>query len=103
MVFELDEKGHLKDHQHWNQDCAIWFAEQEQLSLTLDHWTVIHFYREFYLEYRLTPPMRVIIKYLGTKWGPEKANSAYLTHLFPRSVMRQASRLAGLPKPKRCL
>lgn len=101
--FELDQHGFLKDKNDWNESFILAIAQEEQLNLTGDHRTVILFFREFYEHHELTPAMRVIIKYLRNIWPAEKANSHYLQTLFPKSVMLQASRLAGLPKPSRCL
>ena len=37
------------------------------------------------------------------KLGEEKGNSRYLQRLFPDGPAKQATKLAGLPKPAKCL
>ncbi len=101
--FELDKHGFLKLLDKWSECFALLVAQEEKLTLTSDHWDIIHFYRDFYLQYQLTPSQRILIKYLRQKWPEEKATSLYVQTLFTKSVMLQASRLAGLPKPSRCL
>lgn len=103
MQYPLDDKGNLKNLADWDTPCLYWFAEQEAISVTSEHLDVIQFFRDFYVQYSLTPSMRVLLKFLRTRWSTEKVSSTYLQQLFPKSVMLQASRLAGLPKPTRCL
>ncbi|MGB0835445.1 MAG: TusE/DsrC/DsvC family sulfur relay protein, partial [Psychrobium sp.] len=37
------------------------------------------------------------------EFGPEKGNSRYLYSLFPKGPAKQATRIAGLPKPAKCI
>ncbi len=103
MTAQLDQNGFLKDLSTWTPSFSEEISKEEKLSLSQDHWTIIYFFQHFYQEYQLTPTMRVLIKYLKTQWPEEKANSLYVQTLFPKSVILQASRLAGLPKPPKCL
>lgn len=103
MLFNADKNGYLLNRSDWNQDIAHVIAQQDSLLLTDDHWQVISFLRNFYQEYNVMPTMRVLVKELTKKMGEEKGNSVYLNSLFPRGLMRQASKLAGLPKPTRCI
>lgn len=103
MHLELDENGFLKNKDQWNEAFVVTTANKEQIALTVEHWEIIRFFRHFYEQYQLTPAMRVLMKHLRPLWSAEKVNSTYLQTLFPKGVMLQASRLAGLPKPSRCL
>ncbi|EKD75539.1 MAG: hypothetical protein ACD_44C00106G0003 [uncultured bacterium] len=103
MHFSLTEEGYLKNKNDWNKNFSILAAEAENIMLSPEHWQIIHFFQHFYEAHHLTPSMRILIKYLRTEWPAEKANSAYVQGLFPKSVMLQASLLAGLPKPSHCL
>lgn len=87
----------------WSKATASAIAERESLELTTDHWLVITTLRAFYLDHGLLPPMRVLIKLLSEKIPPEKNNSIYLQGLFPKGLMRQAGKIAGLPKSARCI
>lgn len=99
----LDQHGYLADLTLWTPELAEEFARLEQLELTAAHWEVIHFVRDFYQEYRTSPAIRLLVKAMAEKLGAEKGNSKYLFLLFPDGPAKQATRLAGLPKPARCL
>lgn len=103
QLIATDVDGYLANLQAWNKDIAKQIALQEKLTLTADHWLVINFLRDFYLTYKIMPAMRVLVKELAKQLDKEKANSAYLSSLFPEGLMKQASKIAGLPKPVRCI
>ncbi|RND26036.1 TusE/DsrC/DsvC family sulfur relay protein, partial [Vibrio cholerae] len=46
---------------------------------------------------------RMLVKAMEKEHGPEKGNSKYLFKLFPKGPAKQATKLAGLPKPAKCL
>ncbi|MCU7554091.1 TusE/DsrC/DsvC family sulfur relay protein [Alteromonas sp. ASW11-19] len=98
-----DKAGYLLDHTQWQEDMVPLLAEQENISLTDAHWEVVRFVRNFYLEYDTSPAMRALVKAIAAKHGPEKGNSRYLQRLFPKGPAKQATKLAGLPKPAKCL
>lgn len=100
---ETDVNGYLLDHTEWSKNIAIHIAEQEQISLSNEHWEVILFVRDFYEEYDTSPAIRVLVKSLANKFGPAIGNSRYVQRLFPKGPAKQATKLAGLPKPAKCL
>ncbi|WP_168171391.1 TusE/DsrC/DsvC family sulfur relay protein [Lacimicrobium sp. SS2-24] len=102
-LIELDKAGYLKHHQDWNDDLARLLAEREGISMTEAHWEVVYFVRNFYLEFNTSPAIRALVKAMAAKFGPEKGNSRYLHRLFPDGPAKQATKLAGLPKPAKCL
>jgi tRNA 2-thiouridine synthesizing protein E len=97
-----NSEGYLMEWQQWDDSIASWIAEQEKLTLTPAHWEVIRLVRSFYEEYHTSPPMRVLVKHIKQHLGPEK-DSLYLHSLFPAGPALQATKIAGLPKPKKCL
>lgn len=99
----LDKHGYLLDLTAWEPAVAERFAELENILLTEAHWEVIRFVREFYQEFNTSPAVRMLVKAMAAKFGPEKGNSKYLFMLFPEGPAKQATRLAGLPKPAKCL
>lgn len=103
MAVVIDKEGYLINLSDWNDAIAIELAQNENLTLTSDHWQVIHFLRYFYQQYQTTPTMRILIKELIPHLGADKANSIYLHQLFPAGLMKQACKIAGLPKPTRCM
>ncbi len=102
-VIATDEQGYLLDFKLWHEDLALLMAESDAFELTSAHWEVIHFVRKFYLTYNTSPAIRALTKAMKTDFGEEKANSRYLFRLFPDGPAKQATKYAGLPKPKRCL
>lgn len=101
--YATDSQGYLLDHTLWSESLANYIAQEEALSLTEEHWQVIHFVREFYLQYNTSPAIRALVKALEKKYGKEKISSRYLYRLFPNGPAKQATKIAGLPKPARCI
>jgi len=99
----IDEYGYLVHAADWHEKIATIIAKKEKLVLIKDHWHVIYFLRNFYQQYHKTPPIRVLVNQLVVQIGPKKASSIYLNNLFPKGVLQQASKLAGLPRPGRCM
>ncbi len=102
MEIKLDQHGYLADFNLWNEDIARYFAAQDKLELTIKHWEIIYLMRKFYQQQQQSPGMRILVKTLRQKYGNEK-NSIYLYRLFPKGPAQQATRIAGLPKPIRCI
>ncbi len=102
-VIETDAQGYLKNSNDWHETMAPVLAEQEGIILTIAHWEVIHFVRKFYLEFNISPAVRMLVKAMDKKYGPEKGNSSYLYRLFPEGPARQATKIAGLPRPVKCI
>lgn len=100
---ERDAQGYLKFTMDWSEDLAPLLAEEEAIELTDAHWEVVHFVRAFYLEFNTSPAVRMLVKAMAQKYGEEKGNSRYLFRLFPKGPAKQATKIAGLPKPAKCL
>lgn len=82
---------------------GVLLAEQEEITLTEAHWEVVRFVRGFYLEFNTSPAIRMLVKAMAQKYGEEKGNSRYLYRLFPKGPAKQATKIAGLPKPVKCI
>ncbi|MBG3079180.1 sulfurtransferase TusE [Proteus mirabilis] len=100
---ETDSHGYLKNSNEWSEDMVPTLAEIEEIELTEQHWEIIRFVRQFYLEFNTSPAIRMLVKALAQKYGEEKGNSRYLYRLFPKGPAKQATKLAGLPKPVKCI
>lgn len=100
---ETDKQGYLLDSNDWCEELAPIIAEQENITLSVQHWEVVHFVRDFYIEYNTSPAIRMLVKAMAQKLGEEKGNSMYLYKLFPKGPAKQATKIAGLPKPARCI
>ncbi|MEW6484457.1 TusE/DsrC/DsvC family sulfur relay protein [Tatumella sp. UCD-D_suzukii] len=100
---ETDGEGYLKHPADWSAELAPHIAALEDITLTDAHWEVVNFVREFYLEFNTSPAIRMLVKAMAKKYGEEKGNSRYLFRLFPDGPAKQATKIAGLPKPAKCL
>ncbi|PHS15287.1 MAG: sulfurtransferase TusE [Kangiella sp.] len=100
---QTDKNGYLLDSSQWNIEIAKIMAELETIDMTNDHWEVIDYVRQFYNEFQKSPSIRPLVKYLAKSLGKEKGNSLYLQILFPEGPAKQATKIAGLPKPARCI
>ncbi|CED78433.1 Sulfurtransferase TusE [Candidatus Hamiltonella defensa (Bemisia tabaci)] len=100
---ETDSQGYLKNTDHWSEALALFLAEQEGIVLTPEHWEMLYFIRHFYKKFNTSPAIRLLVKALHEKYGPEKGNSRYLYQLFPKGPATQASKIGGLPKPVKCI
>lgn len=105
---EISSEGFLINHSDWTQEWAIKTAEADQLILTQSHWEIINFVQKYYQEFKTSPGLRELIKALNTDSNKASKNlgqytSISLFKLFPEGAAKQISRLAGLPKPKKCI
>ncbi|ATF10322.1 TusE/DsrC/DsvC family sulfur relay protein [Candidatus Enterovibrio altilux] len=99
----IDAQGYLSNFSDWCEEVVVFLAEQENIRLTDAHWEVIYFVQEFYKKFHISPAVRILVKAIEKQYGPEKSSSRYLFTLFPKGPAKQATKLAGLPKPTKCL
>ena len=96
-TYEVDEDGFLQEPERWNDEVAKDFANSEAIAnLTEAHWKVIHYIRNYYVEFGIAPMVRKLCKETG-----HKLNEIY--KLFPSGPAKGACKLAGLPKPTGCV
>ena len=100
---ETDSEGYLKDTTLWSEGLATVIAANEGIELSPEHWEVVLFVRECYLEFNTSPAIRMLVKAMANTFGEEKGNSRYLYRLFPKGPAKQATKIAGLPKPVKCI
>jgi tRNA 2-thiouridine synthesizing protein E len=98
-----DKHGYLLHLIDWNEAVAEHIATLESITMTSNHWEVVHFVRQFYQEYKTSPAVRMLVKAMAKQLGEDKGNSKYLYKLFPKGPAKQATRIAGLPKPAKCI
>jgi dissimilatory sulfite reductase related protein len=93
----LDENGFLTDPDQWDHDVAAALAAMEGIAeLTDDHWKVVNYLRDYYLEYQIAPMIRKLCKATGFKLKK-------IYKLFQNGPARGACKVAGLPKPTGCV
>ncbi|VFP86854.1 Sulfurtransferase TusE [Candidatus Erwinia haradaeae] len=98
-----DEQGYLISLGDWSEDLAKELAREEKIELSTAHWEIIYFVHRFYLEFNVSPTVRMLVQAIKKQYGREYGNSRYLFRLFPKGPAKQATKIAGLPKPVRCL
>jgi len=96
-VYEVDEDGFLQVPEIWNRDVALDLATTEGLKdMTEEHWRVIQYLRDYWLEYDIAPMVRKLCKETGFT-----LKEIYM--MFPSGPAKGACKLAGLPKPTGCV
>jgi len=96
-TYNVDEDGFLQDPTIWDHAVAADFALVEGLTdLTENHWKVIDYLRNYYLEFGIAPMIRKLCKETGFKL-------AEIYEMFPSGPAKGACKLAGLPKPTGCV
>jgi dissimilatory sulfite reductase related protein len=96
-AYEVDEDGFLQDPGIWNDDVAKDFMVSEGITeLTDNHWKMIHYLRNYYLQYGIAPMIRKLCKETGFKLSE-------VYEMFPSGPAKGACKLAGLPKPTGCV
>ena len=96
-VIEIDQEGFIKDPALWTEEIAKAFAKLEGIEeLTDEHWAIINFIREYYLENELAPMIRKMCK-------ASSVSLKKIYELFPAGPAKGACKWAGLPKPDGCV
>lgn len=96
-TIETDNNGNLVNPQDWDKDVAEKLAAEEGVEMTREHWDVLEYLREEYLNNNGNQPMeRQINKDMGKRWG-KKVSSKDLYKLFPKAPSKQGNKIAGLP------
>lgn len=94
---EIDEDGFIQDPDQWDEAVARSLAETEDVSeMTDEHWKLVNYLREYYLEFNMAPMIRKLCKQTGF---PLKK----VYELFPSGPAKGACKVAGLPKPTGCV
>ncbi len=108
MAFEVDGKtiettdtGFLANIEDWSEALAELIATDEGLTLTREHWDVVNYLREEFINNAGNQPNnRNMLKGIGKIWG-RKIASKDLYDLFPGNPSKQAGRIGGLPESRR--
>jgi tRNA 2-thiouridine synthesizing protein E len=96
------ENGFLESPDDWDKAVAEAIAAAEGLTLTQDHWDVIEYLRDAYVNHNGEQPNnRAILKAMQEKWPGRKVDNKTLFDLFPGNPSKQAGMVAGLPESLR--
>ncbi len=96
--FELDEDGFIQNPELWDEAVAAALAkEQEGIEqMTEEHWKLVRYLRNYYLQFKIAPMVRKLCKETGFDLKKVYA-------LFPSGPAKGACKVAGLPKPTGCV
>ena len=96
-MIEVDEDGFIQDPSRWNKNIAVALARIESVDdMTDDHWKLVNYLREYYLQYGIAPMIRRLCKETGFKLKE-------IYDMFPSGPAKGACKVAGLPKPTGCV
>ncbi len=97
VEIEVDEDGFIQEPEKWNEMVAEDLAKAEEAyPMGEDHWKVVNYLREYYLEFESAPAIRMMTKQTGF-------DLKYIYQLFPGGPAKGACKVAGLPKPTGCV
>lgn len=98
---ETDKNGYLVNLDDWNEAVANAIAAEEGVTLTPQHWDLINYLRDEFVNNAGTQPnTRHILKAMSDKWGRALIQKD-IYDLFPRDPSKQGARIAGLPESRR--
>lgn len=92
---DVNDEGYLTDPEQWTPELARDIANEHGITLTDQHFEVLHYLRDRYAEG--TP---LTIRRLG-KSGLVTIKEFY--DLFPGGPLKVSSKIAGIPKPASCV
>jgi TusE/DsrC/DsvC family sulfur relay protein len=97
-TIELNEEGFLINPEEWNEDVAKTLAKTEEgiESMSDEHWIVVNYIRDYYVEKNIAPMVRKVCKNSGFPLR-------HIFELFPSGPAKGACKVAGLPKPDGCV
>ncbi len=96
-LINFDPDGFMVEPKLWDDQVAGAIASEEGITqMTDQHWGVVRFIRNYWLEHDLAPPVRLICKEV-------KLSVRDVYKLFTSGPARGACRVAGLPKPDGCV
>lgn len=99
LTIQLSPDGSLANLSDWNVDVCREMAAREGLKLSQAHWEIIDIMRQYFATYNISPISKLLKKEIAESLGAQKATDDYLMSLFPRGVLSQGTRLAGIPQP----
>ena len=97
IEIEVDEDGFIQEPEKWTKEIAEDLAKEESASpMSEDAWKLVNFLRDYYLNYEIAPPVRILVRKTGF-------SLEYMYKMFPKGPAAGACKVAGLPKPTGCI
>ena len=86
-VINTDAQGYLVNLDDWDEDVAVELAHQDKIDLYVDHWELIWYFRDYFIEEQRNPTMHTIVRTLGKGEGShfrhQKKYERHIYALFP--------------------
>jgi len=96
-----DKEGYIVHPEDWDTRLAQMLAEEEDLELSENHWSVLSFMRDYWQEHKVAPDVRHVTKHLSTARGVDKKEAKQqLFSMFPYGYVKQACKIAGMQRPR---
>jgi dissimilatory sulfite reductase related protein len=96
-TLELDDKGFLQQPELWDEAVARALAATDGVTeLTSDHWKVVRYLRQHWLDFGLAPMIRKLCKQTGF-------TLKRIYELFPSGPAKGACKVAGMPNANGCV
>lgn len=97
ITLDVDEDGFLQEPDQWTKEVALALSTTEGVDeLTEEHWKLVEYLRNYYLQFGVAPMIRKLCKETGFDLKKVYA-------LFPSGPAKGACKVAGLPKPTGCV
>ena len=99
--YARDVEGYVVNPEDWSENLALELADEENLELTEEYWTILRFMRDYWREHKIAPDVRHIVKQLAETHGYDKKEAKqHLFDLFPYGYVKQACKVAGMQRPR---
>jgi len=96
-----DEAGFLLDPQDWDEEVAMYIADEENIVMSDEHWAVIRFIRDYLGEHLVAADARFAFAFLAERQNTSKKQARrHFFELFPYGYVKQACKIAGLQQPR---
>jgi TusE/DsrC/DsvC family sulfur relay protein len=89
----------INDLADWDETKGAGLADQEGIRMTDEHWEVVHFLRDYYVEHGKARSGRELSEVLDDHFEA-RGGRKHLYRLFPNGPVVQASHIGGVPLPE---
>ncbi|CAL4323139.1 Sulfurtransferase TusE [Buchnera aphidicola (Periphyllus testudinaceus)] len=95
-------KKTLKKNNLWNKKIAVRKALKKGIILNKNHWKIIHFTRDFYYKFYISPSIRILLTAINKK-KKNQITSIDLIKLFKNNPSIQINKISGIPNANKCI
>jgi len=102
-LIETNDQGFLINLDQWSESYANEMAKNDNVHLFTDHWELIYYFRDYYLQNLESPTMHQMLMELTPnikKFHNKKIYEHHIYNLFKTDPVHELCKLAGLPMPQ---